>query len=184
MSPDFSLSEPAGSETIEVVAAVLRDDAGRVLANRRPDRAERFEPALIERIDRITREFGAQWIASGALGQCFGWPADGIHLDTRQLLKMEKRPLPEDKLVIASCHDLEEIHIADSLGADLVTFSPVEATASHPGAVPLGWDDFARVVHRSPLPVIALGGVRPDDWGRARALGAFSVGGIRAFGSR
>lgn len=159
-------------------------EAGFRLVRLRPDRGERVASDLIERIDALTREFGARWIASGELEQCFGWPADGIHLDTRQLMTLDKRPLPDDSLVIASCHDLEEIRIADSLGADLVTLSPVMPTASHPGATAMGWDDFERVVRRAPLPVMALGGMRPDDWGRARGIGAFGVAGIRAFGWR
>ncbi|MCA1777861.1 MAG: thiamine phosphate synthase [Xanthomonadaceae bacterium] len=136
----------------------------------------------IEQIDRLTRQFDARWIASGELEHCFGWPADGIHLTTRQLVTLDQRPWPADRLVIASCHDLEEIRIADALGVDLVTLSPVCATASHPDAAALGWHDFERLIRHSPLPVLALGGVRPDDWARARALGAFGVAGISAFG--
>jgi 8-oxo-dGTP diphosphatase len=76
------------------------------------------------------------------------------------------------------------VHIADGVGADLVTLSPVAETPSHPEAVPLGWDAFERVVRHAPLPVLALGGVGPDDWQRARAAGGFGVAGIRAFGWR
>lgn len=159
-------------------------EAGYRLLRLRPAPRERVASDVIARIDAMTREVGARWIASGELEQCFGWPADGIHLNTRQLMTLDKRPLPADRLVIASCHDLEEIHIADSLDVDLVTLSPVMPTASHPDAPPMGWDDFERVVRRSPLPVMALGGVRPDDWGRARASGAFGVAGIGAFGWR
>jgi len=159
-------------------------EAGYRLLRLRPAPGERVSSDAITRIDAMTREFGARWIASGELEQCFGWPAHGIHLDTRQLMTLDKRPLPHDRLVIASCHDLEEIHIADGLAADLVTLSPVMPTDSHPDASPIGWDDFERVVRRSPLPVMALGGMRPDDWGRARSLGAFGVAGISAFGWR
>jgi len=159
-------------------------EAGYRLLRLRPAAGERVDPDLIDRIDAMTREFGARWIASGELEQCFGWPAHGIHLDTRQLMTLDKRPLPEDRLVIASCHDLEEIHIADSLGVDLVTLSPVMPTRSHPDASPMGWYDFERVVRRAPLPVMALGGMRPEDWGRARSIGAFGIAGISAFGWR
>lgn len=159
-------------------------EAGYRLLRLRPAPGERVATDVIARIDALTREFDARWIASGELEHCFGWPADGIHLNTRQLMTLDKRPLPADRLVIASCHDLEEIHVADSLGVDLVTLSTVMPTPSHPDAASLGWDDFERVVRRSPLPVMALGGVRPDDWGRARAIGAFGVAGIRAFGWR
>lgn len=159
-------------------------EAGFRLLRLRPAPGERVDPALVESIDRLTRDHDARWIASGELEQCFGWPAHGIHLNTRQLLTLDHRPLPADRLVIASCHDLEEIRIAETIDADLVTLSPVQATASHPDVAPIGWDDFERVVRFSPLPVMALGGVRPDDWSRARATGAFGVAGIRSFGWR
>lgn len=183
----YSISPSPGSfDSIDRFVDAWRAslEAGYRLLRLRPAAGERVAGELIERVDALTREFGARWIASGELEQCFGWPAHGIHLDTRQLMTLDKRPLPEDRLVIASCHDLEEIRIADSLGADLVTLSPVMPTASHPDASPMGWDDFERVVRRAPLPVMALGGMRPDDWARARSIGAFGVAGIRAFGWR
>lgn len=157
-------------------------EAGFRLLRLRPARGERVDSGIVERIDRMTRDYGARWIASGELAQSFGWPAHGIHLDTAQLMQLDRRPLPAERLLLASCHDLEEIRIAESIGADLVTLSPVAETASHPDAEPIGWDDFERVVGYSPLPVLALGGMRPDDWARARSVGAFGVAGIRAFG--
>ena len=157
-------------------------EAGYRLLRLRLAPGERIADRLIERIDRLSRSHGARWIASGELAHCYGWPAHGLHLDTRQLMTLDQRPLPAENLVIASCHDLEEIRIAAALGADLVTLSPVQATASHPGAAPLGWTDFERLVGYSPLPVLALGGVGPADWVRARGAGAFGVAGIRAFG--
>jgi 8-oxo-dGTP diphosphatase len=81
----------------------------------------------------------------------------------------------------ASCHDAEELELAARLGADFATLSPVQATASHPGAAALGWDRFAQRVAAARLPVYALGGVGPDDLPRARAAGAQGVAGIRAF---
>lgn len=157
-------------------------DAGFRLLRLRPERDERVDPELVERIDRMTRDYGARWIASGELTQCYGWPAHGIHLNTAQLMHLDRRPLSPDRLVIASCHDLEEIRIADSLEVDLVTMSPVERTSSHPDVQPLGWTTFEQVIRHAPLPVFALGGVGPDDWRRARAAGAFGVAGISAFG--
>ena len=177
---------PAEFDSIDRFVEAWRGclECGFRLLRLRPDRGERVDSALVERIDGLTREFNARWIASGDLGQCFGWPADGIHLDTRQLMTLDKRPLPRDKLVIASCYDLEEMHIAESLDVDLVTLAPVESGAGHAEASPLGWDDFERIVRRAPLPVMATGGIRPEDWRRARALGAFGVAGIDAFGWR
>jgi len=62
--------------------------------------------------------------------------------------------------------------------------SPVLATASHPGAAPLGWDGLHRLLDDAPLPVYALGGLAPGDLARARAAGAHGVAGISAFWPR
>ncbi|MBU6416969.1 MAG: Nudix family hydrolase [Xanthomonadaceae bacterium] len=105
----------------------------------------------------------------------------GVHLRAAQLRELRERPLPRDAWVGASCHDAEELELAARLGMDFATLSPVCATASHPGAKPLGWDRFARLAADARLPVYALGGVGPDDLDRAHAAGAQGIAGIRAF---
>ena len=107
----------------------------------------------------------------------------GVHLGAGQLRTLRERPLPHDCWVGAACHDAEELARAADIGADFATLSPVGATASHPDAMPLGWERFAALVAEAQLPVYALGGVGPDDLERARAAGAQGVAGIRAFSS-
>jgi thiamine-phosphate pyrophosphorylase len=76
----------------------------------------------------------------------------------------------------ASAHNLRELRAAERSGADLVFLSPVYATRSHPGAVPLGPRRFALIAHQARVPVIALGGM---DATRFRNLGgAFGWAGI------
>jgi 8-oxo-dGTP diphosphatase len=105
----------------------------------------------------------------------------GVHLRAAQLRELRVRPLPPTSWVGASCHDAEELELAARLNADFATLSPVQVTASHPNAKPLGWDGFARLVVDARLPVYALGGVGPADLERARLAGAQGVAGIRAF---
>ncbi|WP_366409681.1 thiamine phosphate synthase [Novosphingobium sp. 17-62-19] len=68
-------------------------------------------------------------------------------------------------LRLATAHSLREIAMAAREGADAVLLSPVFATRSHPGAAALGTVRFLLLARRSPLPVIALGGMT-----RARAV--------------
>ena len=157
-------------------------EAGFRLIALRPRPRERVAAELVDAIDRMTRDRGARWVAAGDLAQCYGWPAHGLQLDTTELMHLDHRPWPRDRLVIASCHDLEETRIAESLEADLVTLSPVADDADRAVDAPLGWQAFERLVEYCPLPVFARGGVRPDDWARARAAGGFGVAGVRAFG--
>ncbi len=105
----------------------------------------------------------------------------GVHLRAAQLRELHERPLASDVWVGASCHDAGELELAATLGADFATLSPVNPTASHPEAVPLGWERFAQLVADARLPVYALGGVGPGDLDHARAAGAQGTAGIRAF---
>jgi 8-oxo-dGTP diphosphatase len=105
----------------------------------------------------------------------------GVHLRAVQLRELSARPLPPGAWVGASCHDTAELERAANIGADFATLSPVCATASHPHAVRLGWDGFARLVADARLPVYALGGVGPGDLAAAKTAGAQGVAGIRAF---
>lgn len=105
----------------------------------------------------------------------------GVHLTSAQLVDLDDRPLPVGQLVAASCHDASELHRALALDADVAVLSPVQRTASHPEAAPLGWTRFAELRACSPLPVYALGGLGTDDLDIARAHGAQGIAGISAF---
>jgi 8-oxo-dGTP diphosphatase len=105
----------------------------------------------------------------------------GVHLRAAQLRELRERPLPPQYWVAASCHDEAELELAAQLGLDFATLSPVCATASHPGAKPLGWSRVRQMISDAPLPVYALGGVGPDDLEAAHAAGAQGVAGIRDF---
>lgn len=145
------------------------------------------ETALVEvsrEFGQLMAEAGARWLLNGPPDLAAQVGADGVHLDDARLRRVPARPLPGDCLVAASCHDETDLTRAGELGLDFVTLSPVQATASHPGTGTLGWEGFERLCQCSPLPVFALGGVRPADLERAREHGGFGVAGIRAFGAR
>ncbi len=103
----------------------------------------------------------------------------GCHLAARRLRECRGRPVREDQLLGASCHTREELELAESMGADYATLSPVRETASHPETEPLGWTRFRKLIHGLQLPVYALGGMTLDDLSAAGQHGARGVAGIR-----
>jgi len=127
------------------------------------------------------RAQGAHLLLSGdvegalALGQ-----GVGVQLKSTQLADWQERPLPIAQWVGASCHHADDLERAGQV-ADFATLSPVALTASHPGAVPLGWDAFARLVDMAAVPVYALGGMSLDQLDAARDAGGQGVAGIRGF---
>lgn len=99
--------------------------------------------------------------------------ADGVHLRSSQLSRLVERP--RELLCAASCHDEAELARAAALGVDFVVLSPVLPTASHPGEPGMGWEKFAERVRGYPLPVYALGGMRPELLDTAMRHGAHGI---------
>ena len=94
--------------------------------------------------------------------------ADGVHLNSQRLLTLDERPVKRAQWLAASCHSRDELAKAKALGVDFVVLSPVKETASHPGAMPLGWRGFHELTEESSLPAYALGGM--DIWDLSLAL--------------
>ena len=84
-------------------------------------------------------------------------------------------------LIAASCHNAEELAMAADLGVDFVTLSPVCSTASHPDAIPLGWERARELIDSVNMPVYLLGGLGPQELAQAFEAGAQGVAGIRQF---
>ncbi len=107
-------------------------------------------------------------------------PVDGIHLTSHDLIALDKRP-GNCNWLAASCHNLEQLHHAETIGVDFVVLAPILATQTHPGAASLGWGQFAEWVAQTNLPVYALGGMTTSCLMTARQNGGQGIAAIRAF---
>ena len=110
----------------------------------------------------------------------------GLHLPERALATVAARVRlwhrGRGRLLTAAVHSAGAMEKARRAGADALLLSPVFATLSHPEAVPMGALRFRLLVRRSPLPVLALGGVTPATLARLRqsgAAGVATVGGLQ-----
>jgi 8-oxo-dGTP diphosphatase len=107
--------------------------------------------------------------------------ADGFHATAAVLGQLRERPVAAGKWFGASCHDAAGLARARELDADYAVLGPVRATATHPGASPLGWERFGELATGAGLPVYAIGGLGPDDLDTAWRHGAQGVAGISAY---
>ncbi len=123
------------------------------------------------------------WLrADSPQGVAGGIPAGvfGLHLPETVLVDCDTRP-DFAGVVSAACHDQQALDKAVSLGLESALLSPVNPTATHPDQAPLGWEKAGQWAMGLPLTCYMLGGVGPEDIGRAREHGAVGVAGIRAF---
>lgn len=96
-----------------------------------------------------------------------------------------------DTGLIVSCHDVSSIVAANelarlrlvhSLAPVIAIFvSPVLVTKTHPNEVPLGWEQWSKLVALADMPVIALGGLAPNMEALANRYGGSCIAGIRGF---
>ena len=126
---------------------------------------------LLSRALVRARPFGSVVVVnsdSGSFPQC-----EGVHLTSAALMAATARPAGAP--VGASCHSEAEVARAAELGLDYIVVGPVNATASHPGAAPIGWERFAELVRDQPMPAYAIGGLARADLEAARRRGAHGV---------
>ncbi|MBV1875511.1 MAG: Nudix family hydrolase [Cycloclasticus sp.] len=137
---------------------------------------------LAEQAMKVCKQSGVRLFVNTHINEALELNAEAIHLGVNEMMEMEKMPsLPDGILFAASCHNQQELNVANDLGVLFAVLSPVCKTQTHVGIKPLGWEQFGRLVGTSLLPVFALGGIGPEDIGRAQSKGAYGVAGIRAF---
>jgi 8-oxo-dGTP diphosphatase len=146
-------------------------------------RDKRLAPAeragFARRVVALARPCGAMVVINDDLALARDVGADGLHLPAEALMRSTARPdLP---WVGASCHNAEELEKAAALGLDYALLGPVLPTPTHPDMPGLGWERFAAMIDHCPLPVFALGGMRPDMQREAQAHGAHGLALMRGW---
>lgn len=106
--------------------------------------------------------------------------ADGFHAPEALAHRIRAaRAIMPRAIVTMAAHGARGIAAAHRFRPDSIFLSPVFATPSHPGATTLGPVRFAALAMHAPAPVIALGGMNAQSFGRLKAAGAYGYAGIR-----
>lgn len=143
-----------------------------VVLFREKDHDDRKRLKVARQLAATVRGLGAELIVASDLDIATELGI-GLHLAADE-------DVPDDRgdlLVGRSCHDREEVLAAVADGCDYVTVSPVAQSASKPDhGPPLGTDGVAELVEAAgTVPVLALGGVTPDNAADFLAAGAHGV---------
>lgn len=158
----------AGSPLPIVIRRAIAGGA-RWISLREKDLPAADRHALLDTLRGIARPLGCRVTVHGdidAADRC-----DGVHLPAGGDPAAARRRLGPTALIGLSAHDADSV--AKAGGADYVSVSPVFGTPSKPGyGPPLGPAGLAALVHISPVPVIALGGVTPTNLAACLSAGA------------
>jgi 8-oxo-dGTP diphosphatase len=174
--PDEYAITSAGSLGTDQFFARLerRLDAGlRLIQVREPSFNRDELGAFAEKVITRARARGARVLVNADIALAHMLGADGVHLNSRQLMSGADRP--DFTWCAASCHSPEELRKAEAFGVDFAVLGPVLKTASHPDAAPMEWDTFEAMLKETSIPVYALGGMTPELLAGAKGRGAHGI---------
>jgi 8-oxo-dGTP diphosphatase len=176
---EYAISNAAEVGEVRFLAALERRLAGglRLVQVREKALPRGALARLARRVVELAVPRGATVLVNGDEAMAREVGAQGVHLRSDQLAARSVRP--DFEWVGASVHSAPELRRAEALGADFAVLGPVRPTASHPGASPLGWDEFEAIARGASVPVFALGGLRTADLETACVRGAHGLAMIR-----
>ncbi|MCS6964892.1 thiamine phosphate synthase [Thermoflexus sp.] len=137
--------------------------------------------SLVQAVMGPARRAGAFVVVNTHASVAAACGADGVHLPQGFSVAEARRIVGPGRWVGISAHNLEEALRGAEEGADYITLSPIFPSISKPGyGPPLGLDTLREVAQAVPIPVVALGGITPEN---ARACREAGAAGIAVLGS-
>lgn len=167
---------PAGDALAAAHAAGVRLFQYR---NKNGSRNEIYHVSL-ELADRVRRS-GGVFIVNDHADIAKAVDADGVHLGQDDLpLAYGRKVLGRDKFIGISTHSVEQAREAEAAGADYIGFGPLFPTTTKEAGHHLGAETLRSLRNAVTLPVLAIGGIRPDNLAEAMQAGADGVAVISA----
>lgn len=199
LEPTVSSRSPAASpSTLPVIHAVTSDEivtrtdfidvACAVMAALGPRgalhlRAGRISAARLQALagglEAAQAVTGAWLVVNDRVDLALGARARGAQLTSRSLRVADARRAAPVLALGASVHSLDEARVAASEGATWLVAGHVFSTTTHPGEEGRGLSFLRAVTRAVSIPVMAIGGVRPEHCRVLRESGAYGLAVIR-----
>jgi thiamine-phosphate pyrophosphorylase len=171
-------------ELLRFVERAAADDV-EMIQVREKDLSAREVYALVVKIIELTAKHGTRILVNSRTDVALAAGAHGVHLPGNSAAPKILRTITPPGFVIGvSTHSRNEIHTAQTEGADFVVFSsifaPLSKTDPRP---PVGLNGLREAVRDLTLPVLALGGITHSNAASCIEAGAAGIAGISLFQS-
>ena len=137
--------------------------------------------AEAERFVALCRRKGVVSIINDNVGIAAKTGADGVHVGQEDLAAGRVRQLlGPDKIIGVSAHTVEEALAAQAAGADYLGTGAAFVTGTKTDAKPISRDTIRAVTAAVDIPVVAIGGIGPDNVAKLAGSGICGVAVVSA----
>jgi thiamine-phosphate pyrophosphorylase len=121
-----------------------------------------YEEAV--RLRKLTESFNAVFIVNDHADIALSVDADGVHLGQEDLpIREARKIMGKNKTIGISTHKLEQAIDAEKEGADYIGFGPVFHTKTKDAGSPKGTEMLRDIKSKVHIPVVAIGGISPEN---------------------
>lgn len=155
---------PDPTAVLRLLEAVLRGGARAVQLRSKNLHPREIATLAVQMRERCS-DAGALFVLNDRLDLALLIHADAVHLGQADFpLDVARRVAGRNLLLGISTHAPDQAKRAVLGGADYIGFGPIYPTATkHDAASPVGVEALRGVVAETPIPVVAIGGIREDN---------------------
>ncbi len=151
------------SDPLQVLEAAVRGGVDCVQL-REKEMSSRELFAWGEEVQALCRRLGVPLVVNDNVEVALALGARGVHVGQDDLPPSAvRRIVGEGPWIGLSTHDLDQLDEAGDLGVDYAGFGPVFATPTKGVAVGLGPDRLLGALAVARVPVVAIGGIGPEN---------------------
>lgn len=176
---DAGLSRGRGH--MDVVSAAIRGGATMIQLREKAATTTSFVE-LGQELRAVTREAGVPLIVNDRVDVALAVGADGVHVGQDDMpAAMARRLIGSSMILGISATTLEEALQGERDGAEYLGVGPIFPTGTKPDAGPaMGISGLSAIANRVRIPIVAIGGVGPDNVASMIAAGAAGVAVVSA----
>ncbi|KAL3698551.1 hypothetical protein R1sor_012627 [Riccia sorocarpa] len=160
---DSSMNKHWGRSTSDAVKAVI--EGGATIVQIREKEAESGDFLKeAEASLKVAREYGVPLVINDRLDIALACDADGVHLGQSDVpITRARAILGPNKIIGVSCKTPEQAQRAWEEGADYIGSGGVYPTNTKQNNKTIGVEGLRKVCEASPLPVVAIGGIKENN---------------------